>query len=76
MTHITAKLTTGMVVQLSNGRHEWGADEPLGAGGTDHWSRPLKDCDSLDIRRSTAKTPRPDRPTLPGPQDPGAWRPV
>ena len=35
MTRITAKLTTGMVVQLSNGRHEWGADEPLGAGGTD-----------------------------------------
>ncbi len=24
-----------MVVQLSNGRHEWSADEPLGAGGTD-----------------------------------------
>ena len=35
MTRITAKLTTGMVVRLSNGRHEWGADEPLGAGGTD-----------------------------------------
>ena len=35
MTRITEKLTTGMVVRLSNGRHEWGADEPLSAGGTD-----------------------------------------
>ena len=35
MARITAKLTSGMAVQLSNGRHEWKADEPLGAGGTD-----------------------------------------
>lgn len=35
MTSITAKLTSGMAVQLSNGRHEWNADEPLTAGGTD-----------------------------------------
>lgn len=35
MTRITAKLTSGMAVQLSNGRHEWNADEPLAAGGTD-----------------------------------------
>ncbi len=35
MARITAKLTTGMVVHLSNGRHEWTGDEPLGAGGTD-----------------------------------------
>ncbi len=35
MARVTAKLTSGMVVQLSNGRHEWSADEPLGAGGTD-----------------------------------------
>lgn len=35
MTRITAKLTTGTVVHLSNGRHEWIGDEPLAAGGTD-----------------------------------------
>ena len=35
MARISAKLTTGMVVHLSNGRHEWTGDEPLGAGGTD-----------------------------------------
>jgi putative redox protein len=35
MARVTAKLTSGMVVQLSNGRHEWTGDEPLAAGGTD-----------------------------------------
>ncbi len=35
MARVTAKLTSGMVVRLSNGRHEWTGDEPLGAGGTD-----------------------------------------
>ena len=35
MTRITAKLEHGMAVQLSNGRHQWQADEPLAAGGTD-----------------------------------------
>ncbi len=35
MAHITATLTSGMVVRLSNGRHEWTADEPVEAGGTD-----------------------------------------
>jgi putative redox protein len=35
MSKITAKLTSGMVVQLSNGRHEWTADEPPSAGGSD-----------------------------------------
>ena len=29
---ITGKLTTGTVVNLSNGRHEWTGDEPLAAG--------------------------------------------
>jgi putative redox protein len=28
MTTITAYLTTGMIVRLSNGRHTWAADEP------------------------------------------------
>ena len=32
MTQITATLTEGMVVTLSNGRHEWSADEPLTHG--------------------------------------------
>lgn len=35
MAQITATLTFGTVVTLSNGRHEWTADEPLSAGGTD-----------------------------------------
>ena len=35
MARITAKLTSGMAVQLSNERHEWLADEPVDAGGTD-----------------------------------------
>ena len=35
MATVTGKLTTGTVVNLSNGRHEWTGDEPLAAGGTD-----------------------------------------
>lgn len=35
MANISAKLDTGTVVRISNGRHEWLADEPLAAGGTD-----------------------------------------
>lgn len=35
MPRVSAKLTTGTVVQLSNGRHEWTGDEPIAAGGTD-----------------------------------------
>ena len=35
MSKITAKLTDGMAVRISNGRHDWNADEPLAAGGTD-----------------------------------------
>lgn len=35
MAHITATLSSGMAVQLSNGRHQWKADEPIDAGGTD-----------------------------------------
>ncbi len=42
MTRITAKLTTGMVVRISNGRHEWGGDEPLNAGGTDTGPNPYE----------------------------------
>ena len=42
MTQVTAKLTTGMAVQLSNGRHEWKADEPPEAGGGDTGPNPYE----------------------------------
>ena len=42
MTHITATLTSGLAVQLSNGRHEWAADEPVEAGGTDTGPNPYE----------------------------------
>ena len=55
MARITARLTTGMVVQLSNGRHEWSADEPLGAGGTDDPEefrhRAAQDTERRDLER-------------------------
>ncbi len=35
MARITAKLNTGTTVHISNGRHEWTADEPVAAGGSD-----------------------------------------
>ena len=42
MTPITANLTSGMAVRLSNGRHEWKADEPIDAGGTDTGPNPYE----------------------------------
>ncbi len=42
MAQITAKLTSGMAVQMSNGRHVWNADEPLEAGGTDTAPNPYE----------------------------------
>ncbi len=42
MARITARLTTGMAVHLSNGRHEWQADEPIEAGGTDSGPNPYE----------------------------------
>jgi len=42
MARITAKLTLGMAVRLSNGRHEWQADEPIDAGGTDSGPNPYE----------------------------------
>ncbi len=42
MANITAKLNSGMVVKISNGRHDWTADEPLAAGGTDSGPNPYE----------------------------------
>jgi putative redox protein len=42
MASITAKLSSGMAVQLSNGRHQWNADEPYDAGGTDTGPNPYE----------------------------------
>lgn len=42
MTRITAELTTGMEVRLSNGRHQWNADEPQDAGGADSGPNPYE----------------------------------
>ncbi len=42
MTHITAKLSSGMAVNISNGRHHWNADEPLEFGGTDNGPSPYE----------------------------------
>jgi len=57
MARITAKLTTGMAVHLSNGRHEWQADEPVDAGGTDSGPNPY------ELRAE--KTACSDRRTMP-----------
>ena len=42
MSTISAELTTGTEVRLSNGRHEWNSDEPASAGGTDHGPNPYE----------------------------------
>ncbi|MDX1403280.1 MAG: OsmC family protein [Woeseiaceae bacterium] len=42
MPQITAKLDQGLVVTLSNGRHQWTADEPLEAGGSDSGPNPYE----------------------------------
>jgi uncharacterized OsmC-like protein len=42
MTQITAELKTGMAVTLSNGRHQWNADEPAEVGGTDTGPNPYE----------------------------------
>jgi len=42
MARVSAELTTGVQVQLSNGRHTWLADEPADAGGTDGGPSPYE----------------------------------
>lgn len=42
MSKITAELTAGVQVTLSNGRHSWIADEPGSAGGNDSGPNPYE----------------------------------
>lgn len=42
MSQVSARLTNGMQVEISNGRHSWGADEPEEAGGTDSGPNPYE----------------------------------
>ena len=42
MTQLTAELTSGTAVQLTNGRHQWRADEPPEFHGTDTGPNPYE----------------------------------
>ena len=42
MAQIIAEISTGLMVTLSNGRHEWNADEPLDVGGSDQGPNPYE----------------------------------
>lgn len=42
MVQITAELTTGLQVRISDGRHEWLSDEPREAGGDDTGPNPYE----------------------------------
>lgn len=42
MPQITARLSDGLAVTLTDGRHEWLADEPIDAGGSDHGPDPYE----------------------------------
>lgn len=42
MPRITATLSAGTVVNISNGRHTWSADEPADKGGTDTGPTPYE----------------------------------
>jgi putative redox protein len=40
MSQVSAELTSGTAVSITNGRHHWRADEPGDAGGTDKGPNP------------------------------------
>jgi putative redox protein len=42
MSQVNARLTTGLQVKITAGRHEWTADEPTGVGGTDTGPNPYE----------------------------------
>jgi uncharacterized OsmC-like protein len=42
MAQVSAELASGLAVKISNGRHEWLADEPLGLGGSDSGPNPYE----------------------------------
>ena len=42
MSQVSARLTTGMQVEITNGRHSWTADEPEDVGGTDTGPNPYE----------------------------------
>jgi len=42
MAKVTASLTSGTAVRISNGRHEWSGDEPVAAGGSDSGPNPYE----------------------------------
>ena len=42
MARVTAQLESGTAVRLSNGRHEWKADEPVELNGTDTGPNPYE----------------------------------
>ena len=42
MSQVSARLTTGMQVEITNGRHSWAADEPEDVGGSDTGPNPYE----------------------------------
>ncbi len=42
MSRITATLSSGTIVELTNGRHTWSADEPIEVRGTDTGPNPYE----------------------------------